>query len=75
MNLMDLDYEPYDIDKVDFPYSAFPRFSKYCKICYQIVKKWKLNVLIKQCFYLLSETGDFTFELTEKRGIIITDEK
>ena len=47
MNLMDLDYEPYDIDKVDFPYSVIclvKTFKNIVKICYQIVKKWKLNV-------------------------------
>lgn len=80
MNLMDLDYEPYDIDKVDFPYSvSMPcqDFQRYCKDMSSNSEKMEIQCVDKNVFLSSSgETGDFHFELSEcNGGIIITKDE
>lgn len=80
MNLMDLDYEPYDIDKVNFPYSVnmpCQDFQKYCKDMLSNSEKMEMKCADKSLFLSSSgETGDFNFELTEcNGGIVITKDE
>ena len=80
MNLMDLDYEPYDIDKVDFPYSvSIPcqDFQKYCKDMMSASDKLEIKCIDKNLFLSASgEVGDFDFELNEcNGGIIVTKDE
>ena len=80
MNLMDLDYEPYDIDKVDFPYHvSMPcqDFQKYCKDMTSANDKMEIKCIDKTVILSASgEVGDFNFELNEgSGGIIVTKDE
>lgn len=80
MNLMDLDFEPYDIDKVDFPYSAnmvSQDFQKYCKDMVSNSEKMEIKCVDKSVFLSSSgETGDWVFELNESNSdIVITKDE
>ena len=77
MNLMDLDFNDYDIEKVDFPYSvSMPAqdFQKYCKDMVSASDKMDIKCTDKNLILSARiEVGDFDFELNEcNGGIIIT---
>jgi len=72
MNLMDLDYEPYDIEKVDFPYSvSIPTqdFQRYCKDMVSASDKIEIKCANKNLFLSsCGEVGNFDFEVNECNG-------
>jgi proliferating cell nuclear antigen len=80
MNLMDLDFDPYDIETVDFPYSvSIPShdFQKYCKDMVSASDKMEIKSTSTNLFLSASgEVGDFHFELNEcNGGIVITKDE
>ena len=74
---MDLDFNDYEIEKVDFPYSiSIPSqdFQKYCKDMVSASDRMEIKCTNQNLFLSCTgEVGSFDFELNEcNGGIIIT---